>query len=238
MIIALSRSLLIPPHLNGPLDSGNGGYAAGLVAGLIDGAAEVTLRAPVPLDRELEIRREDEGVSLLDGETLVAEGRAAPDFELEVPLPVGIEEAREAATRYRGLSDGPFSRCFVCGRARDDSFEVFAGAVEGRDVVATTWTPRPETADGDGRVLPEFVWAALDCPTYFALYAGRETLPVSFLARQTARIDQEVAAGEEHVLMAWPLDLDGRKHHAGIALLSSEGQRLAAARALLIEARA
>ena len=37
--------------------------------------------------------------------------------------------------------------------------------------------------------------------------------------------------------MAWPLELDGRKHHAGIALLSSGGETLAVARALLIEAR-
>ena len=53
-------------------------------------------------------------------------------------------------------------------------------------MVATTWTPTPDTADDDGLVRPEFIWAVLDCPTYFALYAGRETLPVSFLARQTS----------------------------------------------------
>ena len=41
---------------------------------------------------------------------------------------VSIGEAREAAGRYPGLEDGPFSRCFVCGRGREDALGVFAGA--------------------------------------------------------------------------------------------------------------
>lgn len=43
----------------------------------------------------------------------------------------------------------------------------------------------------------------LDCPTYFALYMHGE-LPVSMLARLTARIDTPVVAGVEHVVMAGP----------------------------------
>jgi hypothetical protein len=85
-------------------------------------------------------------------------------------------------------------------------------------------------------VLPEFVWAVLDCPTYFALYMEGE-LPVSVLARLTARIDAPVVAGEEHVVIAWPMDADGRKRHAGSAVLSPDGEALAVARALLIEPR-
>jgi hypothetical protein len=237
MIVAVSSVISIPARRNGPLESGQGGYAAGLLAGFLDGAAEVSLRAPVPLDRDLDVAHDDGLVRLLDGETLVAEGRAVPGFELDVPEPVSTQEARDATTRYRGLTDGQFSHCFVCGRAREDSYGVFAGTVEERHVVASPWTPSPETADEDGLVRPEFIWAVLDCPTYFALYAEEETLPVSFLARQTARIDAEVPAGEEHVIMAWPLGRDGRKHTAGIALLSAGGQPLAVAEALLIQAR-
>ena len=65
-------------------------------------------------------------------------------------------------------------------------------------------------------MLPEFVWAVLDCPTYFALYMDGE-LPLSMLARLSARIDAPIAAGEEHVVIAWPIELDGRKRHAGAA---------------------
>jgi hypothetical protein len=76
----------------------------------------------------------------------------------------------------------------------------------------------------------------LDCPTYFALYMSGE-LPLSVLARLTGRIDGPVIAGEEHVVIAWAIKTDGRKRHAGSALLSSDGEALAVARALLIEPR-
>jgi hypothetical protein len=233
----VAPSLSIPSRFNGPLESGNGGYSAGVVAGFLDGAAEVTLRRPVPLDAPLEVVREDDGsVRVLDGEALVAEARSAPELEVQAPEPVSPEEARLAATRYRAPRDGVFSRCFVCGRAREDAFGVFAGPVEGRRLVASPWTPPSWTADAAGRVLPEFVWAVLDCPTYFALYTEGE-LPLSVLAQLSARIDAPVVAGEEHVVIGWPLASDGRKRHAGSAVLSPQGETLAAAHALLIEPR-
>jgi hypothetical protein len=233
----MAESLSIPSRFNGPLDSGNGGYSAGAVAAFLDGPAEVSLRRAVPLGKALDVARAGDGsVSVLDGEALIAEGRAAPEFELEVPAPVSPAEARAASTRYRGLADGVFSRCFVCGRAREDAFGVFAGAVDGREVVASPWTPADWTAGPDGHVLPEIVWAVLDCPAYFALYMDGD-LPMSVLGRLTARIDAPVAAGEEHVVIAWPIGRDGRKHHAGSAVLSSDGAVLAVGHALLIAPR-
>jgi hypothetical protein len=235
----VSESLAIPSRFNGPRESGNGGYCSGVVAGFLDAAAvEVSLRRPVPLETRLDVVREANGsVRVLDGEALVAEARPAPEFDVEVPAPVSPHDARLAAARYRGMSDGPFSRCFVCGRARADAFGVFAGAVDGRQLVASPWTPRSWTADAAGAVLPEFVWAVLDCPTFFASYLD-EDLPVSVLARLTARIDAPIAAGAEHVVAAWPIDTDARKRHAGSAVLSPDGEALAVARALLIEPRA
>jgi hypothetical protein len=233
----VSDSLCIPSRFNGPLKSGNGGYCSGVVARLLEGAAEVGLRRPVPLDTPLDVRCENDGsVRVLDGEALVVEARSAPEPDVELPAPVSPHEARLAAGRYRGPSDGLFSHCFVCGRARQDAFGVFAGAVEGRQLVASPWTPPSWTADSAGAVLPEFVWAVLDCPTYFALYMNGE-LPMSVLAQLTARIDAPVVASEEHIVIAWPIGTDGRKRHAGSAVLSSKGEFLAVARALLIEAR-
>jgi hypothetical protein len=234
----VSESFSVPRRFNGPLESGNGGYCAGVAASFFEGAAEVSLRRPVPLDTPLDVVREDDGsVRVLDGETLVIEARSAPELEVEVPAPVSPHEARLAAARYRGGSDGVFSRCFVCGRAREDAFGVFAGAVEDRQLVASPWTPPSWTADTTGRVRPEFIWAVLDCPTYFALYHRSERLPMSVLARLAARIDAPVVPGEEHVVIAWPIETDGRKHHAGSAVLSPDGEALAVARALLIEPR-
>ena len=229
--------LEISGRFNGPLDSGNGGYSAGVIAGFLGGVAEVSLRAPVPLDTRLEVEREDDdSLRLLDGETLVAEACAVSGPEVDLPEPVSVEQAREAAGRYRGLADGVFSRCFVCGRAREDSFGVFAGAVEGRDLVASPWTPPAWTADGAGNVRSEFVWAVLDCPTYFAAYMG-EDLTMSVLGRMTARVEAPVAVGEEHVVVAWPIASEGRKRHAGAAVMSAGGKPLAVARALMIELR-
>ncbi len=234
----MQDSVSIPSRFNGPLDSGNGGYCSGVVAGYLDGAAEVSLRRPVPLDSPLEIARQRDGsVNLLEGDALVAEGRSAPELEVEVPAPVSVEDARRAATGYRGRSDGVFSRCFVCGPAREDTFGVFAGAVEGREVVASPWVPPSWAADADGQVLPEIVWAVLDCPTYFAAHMDTE-LTLSVLARLTARIEAPVATDEEHVVVAWPIEADGRKRRAGSAVLSRYGDVLAVAHALMIEPRA
>jgi hypothetical protein len=231
------ESVSIPARFNGPLDSGQGGYSAGIAAGLLGGAVEVTLRRPVPLDAELSVvRGSGDALELLDGDTAIIRARPAPELEVEVPPPVTPEVARRASAGYRGLRDGPFSRCFVCGLGRDDAFGVFAGDVEGRELVASPWTPPPWTAGADGAVRPEFVWAVLDCPTYFAVYIGRE-LPMSVLAQLTARIDAPVRADEEHVVMAWPLGVDGRKRLAGAALLSGDGEPLAVAKALMIEPR-
>ena len=237
MTDSVPESLRIPSRFNGPKGSGNGGYSAGVVAGLLGGEAEVSLRRPVPLDTELQVARDDgDAVRVLDGDVLVAEGRAG-EVDVELPAPVGPDEARLARQRYRGSSDNIFSGCFVCGKARDDSFEVFAGPVEGRRLVASPWTPPPWSADPTGHVRPEFAWAALDCPTYFAAYMGEEGV-FSVLARFTARIEADIPAGTEHTVIAWPLESEGRKRHAGSALLSAEGETLAVASALLVEPRA
>jgi hypothetical protein len=233
----MSESLRIPRRFNGPLESGNGGYCSGVIASFVEGSAEVSLRRPVPLDTSLDVMHENDGaVRVLDGEAVVAEALPA-ELDVEVPAPVSPDDARLAAARYRGSSDGVFSRCFVCGRAREDAFGVFAGAVDGRQLVASPWTPPPWTADAAERVLPEFVWAVLDCPTYFALHIDQE-LTLSVLARLAARIEAPLVAGEEHVVIAWPIETAGRKRHAGAAVLSREGEALAVARALLIEPRA
>jgi hypothetical protein len=230
-------SLHINSRFNGPQGSGNGGYSAGVVAGLLGGEAEVSLRRPVPLDTELEVRNGNGEVRVLVGEELVIEGRRAK-VAVEPPAAVSLDEARRASQHYRGLPDGLFCNCFVCGRARakEDCFEVFAGAVDGRGLVASAWTPPPWAGDSTGNVLPEFVWATLDCPTYFATYM-EEDLAVSFLARFTARVGAEIPVGEEHVVVAWPIETDGRKRYAGSAVLSAEGETRAVASALLIEPR-
>lgn len=233
-----AETITIPDRFNGPLDSGNGGYTSGIVAGHLDGPVEVSLRSPVPLDQSLDLVRDPEGsLRLLHGEKLIAEAHSAPGLDVVVPSPVSPEEARRASERYRGRSDGIFSRCFVCGRGREDSFGVFAGRVEGRDVVASPWTPPAWTADSAGEARPEFIWAALDCPTYFACHLEGE-LTLSMLVRQSTQLHRPVLAGEDYVVLAWPIAVDGRKRLAGAAVLSPDGETLASGEVLLVEPRA
>jgi hypothetical protein len=228
----------IPARFNGPLTSGNGGYCCGVVAAFFEGPAEVSLRTPVPLETQLTVERGRGEVRVHDGETQVADATTAPELEVEVPDPVGVEEAREASRHYEGPFDGTFSQCFVCGRTRGDSFGVFAGRVTGRDLLATPWTPPAWAADEAGNVRPEFVWAALDCPASFAAYLHDEGDLIAFLVRLGVRIEAPVAVETEHVVMAWPLGGEGRKRMAGSAAVSADGELLAGARALLVEPRA
>ena len=234
----MPESVVIPARFNGPLESGNGGYSCGVVAGLVDGPAEVNLRSPVPLDEALEVTVEEDGSVRVsrDGD-LVADGHPAPELEVEVPGAITLEEARDAARRYRGLRESQFSRCFVCGLDREDSFGVYAGQVSGRELVASPWTPAAWTADGEGNVLAELIWAVLDCPTYFAAYMERDPLPTGFLVRQQARVLRPVPSGTEHVVASWLVAADGSKSLAGSAVLSAGGETLAVSHVLLVEPR-
>jgi hypothetical protein len=214
----------IARRFRGPDESGNGGYSCGVVARAFGGGeVEVTLRAPPPLDTPLAVAGDGR---VWSGELLVAEARRAA-VDLEPPDPVSWDDAVAAQTPDLG---SPFPHCFVCGHAREpgDGLRVFAGPI--RDgLVAAPWVP---TADAVG---PEFVWAALDCPGAYATgIPGRGTV---VLGRLVARVDRVPGAGERCVAAGWPLGSDGRKHGAGTALFTDEGELLGIARALWIEPR-
>jgi hypothetical protein len=134
--------------------------------------------------------------------------------------------------QFRGPSDsanGGYTcglKCFVCGWAREDGMRIYAGPVEGRDLVAATWIP------GDDVVSSEFVWAALDCPGAYAVQSGARGDPV--LGRLAARVEHLPHPGERCVLIGWPLGEDGRKLYAGTALFGEDGRLRGSARATWI----
>jgi hypothetical protein len=229
-------SVTVPARFNGPPSSGQGGYSCALLAELVDGPAAVSLRRPVPLDAALEIRVADDGSArAYDGEKLVIEALPAPPLAPWPGPAVSLAEAREAAQRFSAPAE--FDLCFVCGQARHaDGFEVLTGPVAGGegDLVASPWTPPAWAADAAGIVRPELVWAALDCPGYFALHGGRR---VAYLARQQSEILGEIRAGETYVAVGRALGRDGRKGTAATAILSTEGDPLAHAELLAIVPR-
>ena len=221
--------MIIPRRYNGPPESAHGGYTCGLVARVLGGEAEVTLRRPPPLERELEVALQsgDETVELLDGEAVVAEGRKV-EFELDVPEPVSGEEAAKASRGYAGFRRHAYPTCFACGPDRDDGLGVFAGPVPGREgLVAAPWSP-----SGDVAPEHEIVWAVLDCPSGWAVDDfQREGV---LLGRMAARVLREAVAGEPHVVAGWPLAYEGRKRYAGSALWGPDGEVLAYARSTWI----
>ena len=235
----MTRTLTIPGRFNGPAQSANGGYTCGRVAAFLDAeVASVSLRAPPPLERRLDVIVDDGRVALRDGDELVAEGE--PD-ELLLDTPDAVEPERAAAASEAGREHWtgvhPFPGCVVCGPDREpgDGMRVFPGELAD-GLFAAEWTPDESLSDAEGRVRPECVWAALDCPTSAPVANFGQGPPV-VLARLTARLGCPVNVGESHALVSWPLGRDGRKREAASALVTGDGETLACARALWIQLR-
>ncbi len=244
----MRNTLTIPSRFCGPSGIGNGGYVCGRIAAYADGPATVTLRRPPPLDTPMAVEQHDEGqVRVFRDRTLIGESAPAPEgHALEIADTVSPAEAHAAAGRARYFTDPVFPDCFVCGMNRPpgDGLRIFPGPVAGRQLWAAPWTPDPSVADAGGRVRPEVVWAALDCPSGIAAAeaaglgateatgggAGWDT--AILLGRMTASLAARPTAGDRCRVIAWPQTRDGRKLTAGSALLGPGGEVLAGAAAV------
>ncbi len=232
---ATMPALTIPSRFCGPPGSGNGGYVCGRVAAYLDGQVTVTLRRPAPLATPMTVQRDGDGsVRVHHGQTLMAEAvSSSAGPVLEIPGPVWPAEAHAAAGRARYYSDPVFPACFVCGTDRQlgDGLRILPGPVAGRPLWAAPWSPDPSVTDADGRVRPEVVWAALDCPSGIAAAeaAGLAQDTAILLGQMTASLAVLPAGGDQCRVIAWPGGRDGRKLTAGSALLGPAGQVLATA---------
>ena len=214
---------MIPRRFRGPLNSGNGGYVAGRLAGVLGGVVEVTLRRPPALDRPLRLERVDDALELFDGDLLVAEARVA---SLELEPPPGAPSFSEAAAApeappWWGTEE--YDECFSCGmRGEGDGLEIHPRPFDG--FVAAPWVA-VEVSTG-------IVWSAIDCSGAYAVGGPGRGEPL--LARMTARVDRLPAEGDRCVVVGWPIEEDGRKLHAGTALYGADGDPIAVSRQLWI----
>lgn len=230
-----SESLVISGRFCGPPKSGNGGYVCGRLATHLAGSVAVRLKAPPPLETELRIEVSRSGTQLLHGSSVIAEARAA-ELDLTPPAAPSFAEAEEAAKSYAGFTRHAFPRCFGCGpqRAVGDGLRIFPGSVASRSMVAAPWIPDASLANGADNVRTEFLWAALDCTSGFAVLPVPEGKAI-VLGELWARIDGGVAPNEKCIVIGWRLHIDGRKRYAGSTVFSVSGRPLAVGRATWIE---
>lgn len=225
--------IVIPSRFNGPPASGNGGYAAGALAAFLGGPAGVELRAPVPLETPLAVTGGEGGLEVHhDGMLVMRAGAAAP--QLAAPSFPDLETAARGRETFPSAEEHGLPGCFVCGphRGPGDGLCLFTGLVEEAGGALDVWTPLDVFGDGAGHVRPEIVWAALDCPSAFAITDADNLM---LLGRITARIDRLPRLGEPHVVMGWQARREGRKHYAGTAIFDAAGSLLAQADTLWIE---
>lgn len=220
----------IERRFRGPPESGNGGYVAGLVAAALGGSnCTVTLKSPPPIDRDLVLKTDDRSATLFDDQSIIVSA-SREEVEIDVPPPPSLAEARDAEPRFIGHTSHIFPGCFVCGPERDpgEGMRIFPGQLhDSARRVAATWTPDVTVADGEGFVRPEFIWAALDCPGYFAATdAG-----MALLGRMSAVLHRKASVGEPLIITGWPIETEGRRHRVGTAIHDADGNLVAAATA-------
>jgi hypothetical protein len=230
--------------------TGNGGYFCGLVAAAAGPAArsvEIRRASGVPLDRPMTVRLTAGDAEVHDEVGLIARtSRTA--LPVHVPAPPPLERAREISTRFleqlnHGAIAHAFPECFVCGhrRAPGDGLRLFAGPLDGgrgdgAGSRVAAWRPHVAFLDGRGRLRPEFVWAALDCPGGWAITgpANTGTLQVEILG--------PVEGQQDLIVMGWPMPTaarpGSRRRYAGTAIFDAQGRLLARGAAIWVTPRA
>ena len=202
----------------------------------------MTLAAPIPLDTELSVDVDADGstATLLSDDGIVVAARIVEVVRLNVPESVGFDRAVEASTMSPVLQPGdahPFATCFVCGPQRnlDDGMGLFPGEVlmnDGRSVFVAPHIPTAEFC------ATPFVWAALDCPSSFPMYAASEPFAGPLvLGRITASVNGPISAGEHYTVQAWRETADGRKLHTAVAMFDAGAKVVASAQSIWIRVR-
>ncbi|CAK9039444.1 3'3'-cGAMP-specific phosphodiesterase 3 (3'3'-cGAMP PDE 3) (V-cGAP3) [Durusdinium trenchii] len=215
---------------------GNGGYSAGLFAQLIDGPAAVMLKSPPPLDTPIKLRASERGGSeAVHGDRVIAVASPA-EIVIDPPALPSNDDIAVAHDCFLDDADGEhlLPYCFVCGnkRSKEDGLRLFTGPAPDSPVNADFWTPAADLGGEDGLVKPEFLWAALDCPSAFALRNG---LKLALLGRLAVDIRRRPKPGEKLIITAWKTGQEGRKYFSSSALYDESREIIAAANAVWVE---
>jgi len=236
----MQQTVTIAERFKGPPKSANGGYACGLMGRALAAAnpgkaVTASLMVSPPLEKDLQLIITSDA-ALMDGDIQVGKAQCAtldltvPD--LPAPFELGIDpvDAPDAPGAFR-----PFATCYVCGKDRHagDGLCIHSRQVIGhKGMVGAPWVLDKNLSDAEGLVDPIYLWAALDCPGYFACAAGEAAL----LGRLTVEILAPLKASGTATVIGWDLDTDktGRKRQCGTAIYDQEGTLIAKAGGLWI----
>jgi len=218
----MNKSIVIDERFCGPENSGNGGYACGMLADFLGGEVEVRLKSPPPLNQEMRVELGDGSATLLHGDTEVATA-VTTSLELAVPTPPSFEEVTIASASYPSAEEHILPTCFVCGPLREegDGLRIFSVKLDDKPMVADIWTPNSSLAYDDNGLQSEFVWAALDCPGYFAHQMNGVQM---LLGSMAGSVVQRPKVNQTMMVVAWQIGVEGRKHYSGTALFDQHGE--------------
>jgi hypothetical protein len=229
-----AHDVRVASRFNGPPQSGNGGWSAALLGKHIGPEVQVTLKRPIPVDRDIQVVVEGESATLMDGDLEISSARSA-ELDLDIPEAVSFEQAATARANFAGYRKHPFPGCFVCGTARccGEGMCLFTGAYD-TGMVASSWVPEAEFVTKAGEITPELIGAALDCPGAWALIDRYGIEGPFLLGRMTYRLEKPIYAGERYVVQGWARGREGRKLHCGNAIYDAMGTLCAASSATWI----
>lgn len=228
------HSFQIAKRFNGPPNSGNGGYTAGLIAAKLNFNPEITLRVPPPLEQVMQLKVSINSATLMQADTLVAEAKVT-DFQLRIPPAITYKEAVEAINKSKTVELSPIPCCFVCGSARKsgDGLAIYPANI-GLQKVAAPWIPYENLGDESGKVKTEFIWSALDCPGAWAI---QDTNQFYLLGRMAVKEVLPIKVNEQYIIMGWVLKTERRKTWTGTAIYNKVGEISAFAKATWISVR-
>jgi hypothetical protein len=189
------------------------------------------------------VRMVSDGAEVHDHEGLIAR-TTGEEIAVAVPAPPPLEVARRISSRFlEQLESGevvhPFPECFVCGhrRAAGDGLRLFTGPLGDKAGTRVgAWRPAAGFLDEAGRLRPELVWSALDCPGGWAIAgpANTGTLQVEILG--------PVDGHQDLIVMGWLMPAasarpGSRRRYAGTALFDARGGLLARGAAIWVAPR-
>jgi hypothetical protein len=222
----------------GPTGVGQGGWTAHRFASRLTGPVTTAIRAPIPLETDLDVLAVDGRWELVGPAGTVHMVADAWEPAFAATDAIEIDEAVDARRRFGELvTDHPVPFCFSCG-IQHDSMNVHAGPL-GDDRFASDWTVPDWAVGADGSIDSGALWAAIDCCAAWWVGFSRDCR-VAYTVQFAVEELHPLEPGATYALVGWAGDAnpewDGRKRHAASAAFDADGRCVARSVSLWVSA--